>query len=61
MSKLRPSAGVGRSVAPATVVVRALKEAWVKSTGGTLGDERGVNRQVAVWRVGEKVNFFQKG
>ena len=39
----------------------ALKEAWVKSTGGTLGDERGVNRQVAVWRVGEKVNFFQKG
>ena len=40
---------------------RALKEAWVKSTGGTLGNERGVNRQVAVWRVGEKVNFFQKG
>ena len=24
---------------------RALKEAWVKSTGGTLGNERGVNRQ----------------
>ena len=23
----------------------ALKEAWVKSTGGTLGNERGVNRQ----------------
>ena len=39
---------------------RALKEAWVKSTGGTLGNERGVNRQVAVWRVGEKVIFSRK-